>query len=934
MRTTLTSFLVVLSFGAFAQTKQTANNIKTAAPGYSGSLAGVEGSSLSMARADHAHPGAVINVMAPPYNASNSGTDATAAVAAAAAALPNGTGTLEFPCGTFKLNFTTTKAVSIRGCGSGNVNTGIAGTLFIAQDTSKPIFQWGNGAATTARGFSVRDIMILGDTAAANEDAIYLFAARDVVIDSVAISSPGRDGVRIQCNTFSSSGIHINNSAISGARNHAVHVESCAGSFTSDVTMDGDHINGYTAANSRSLFLDSSTMYITNTYFDTGSAAGTGYLEERATFSNPRIVQAGMTVDNPNAATTSLDVSSWLPKGSTLASAITGSGNFNGNVVYSDGTVTINTSTAGHFYQPRFVNAGAFGALCFPLDETDVATCGVSWSRINATGSNTEAMKLGVNAALRITGTVTFPLQFTGGAVWRNATSLGLRYRKDSNNPSGDSQGVPISPVQVAPTYGAGITIDTTLGTDFIITATNGTAFSFGNPANCGTASCAGGRLTLTIVNSSGGALGAVTFGANYRVACWSPPANGSSRTLTFETDGTGVWTQVSGATQDVSTSGTPANASGFTATGCGTGDGITAIGGAAGSGGTGANAYGGNFQGGSATGTGIPGPGINAVGGSNAATGTGAPGGNFQGANAGGTNMAAAQGVYSQGGNASGNAAGTTGGLGGSGYAGAGGTGGGTATGTGGTGGVGQSLVGGAGGAASGAGAGGDGGRGGVMVGGTGGTSASGTGGTGGNGLGTSGGQGSNNGGGGDGLVSAGGTGNGTGPNGDGVSASSGSGGTGTSRGYGIRIAQNNTIKAHSNKNPLAGDPSSLANGDEWISGTTTAMTSKARLNGVTQPYLTFGANGSAATQTKRGVAGCATAASAGATCTTTVTWTVAFPDANYTCACSGTVITSGIPAYGGVTAKAAASCIVQTVAVTAAAAQFTNIECIAVHD
>jgi hypothetical protein len=448
MRTTLTSLLVVLSFGAFAQTKQTANNIKTAAPGYSGSLAGVEGSSLSMARADHAHPGAVINVMAPPYNASNSGTDATAAVAAAAAALPNGVGTLEFPCGTFKLNFTTTKAVSIRGCGSGNVNTGIAGTLFIAQDTSKPILQWGDGAATTARGFSVRDIMILGDTAAANEDAIYLFAARDVVIDSVAISSPGRDGIRIQCNTFSSSGIHINNSAISGARNHAVHVESCAGSFTSDVTMDGDHINGYTAANSRSLFLDSSTMYITNTYIDTGSAAGTGYIEEKATLSNPRIVQAGMTVDNPNAATTSLDVSSWLPKGSTLGSAITGSGNFNGNVIYSDGTVTINTSTAGHFYQPRFNNAQSFNSLCFPLDETDEATCGVSWSRINATGSNTEAMKLGVNAALRITGTVTFPLQFTGGAAWRNATSGGLRYRKDSNNPSGDAQGVPISAVR------------------------------------------------------------------------------------------------------------------------------------------------------------------------------------------------------------------------------------------------------------------------------------------------------------------------------------------------------------------------------------------------------------------------------------------------------------------------------------------------------
>lgn len=83
-----------------------------------------------------------------------------------------------------------------------------------------------------------------------------------------------------------------------------------------------------------------------------------------------------------------------------------------------------------------------------------------------------------------------------------------------------------------------------------------------------------------------------------------------------------------------------------------------------------------------------------------------------------------------------------------------------------------------------------------------------------------------------------------------------------------------------------------------------------------------------------KRGTAGCATAAAAGAACTTTVTWATAFADANYTVQCGGRLVTSGVPSNGGITAQIAASVTFQTVAETAAAAQFTNIDCIAIHD
>lgn len=87
---------------------------------------------------------------------------------------------------------------------------------------------------------------------------------------------------------------------------------------------------------------------------------------------------------------------------------------------------------------------------------------------------------------------------------------------------------------------------------------------------------------------------------------------------------------------------------------------------------------------------------------------------------------------------------------------------------------------------------------------------------------------------------------------------------------------------------------------------------------------------------QTKR-VSGCATAASLNATCDTTVTWTNAFASASYTVTCTGDVVTSGVPIIQGTninTAKVAASSTVRTISVTAAAAQFTTIDCTAVSD
>jgi hypothetical protein len=97
--------------------------------------------------------------------------------------------------------------------------------------------------------------------------------------------------------------------------------------------------------------------------------------------------------------------------------------------------------------------------------------------------------------------------------------------------------------------------------------------------------------------------------------------------------------------------------------------------------------------------------------------------------------------------------------------------------------------------------------------------------------------------------------------------------------------------------------------------------------------PILQAGNTSNTGIQTKR-AAGCATAASLAAVCTTTVAWPLSFSDTNYTVSCTGELITSGVPIGGGLTAKANGSVTFQTVAGTSAAAQYTSIGCTAVHD
>ena len=82
-----------------------------------------------------------------------------------------------------------------------------------------------------------------------------------------------------------------------------------------------------------------------------------------------------------------------------------------------------------------------------------------------------------------------------------------------------------------------------------VVTGTNGGAFTVADPTN----PTKGQRITITIRNArgSGLALGAVTWGAIYKLATWTQPADGFSRSVDFIYDGT-YWVEKSRTPADV----------------------------------------------------------------------------------------------------------------------------------------------------------------------------------------------------------------------------------------------------------------------------------------------------------------------------------------------------------------------------------------------
>lgn len=98
-------------------------------------------------------------------------------------------------------------------------------------------------------------------------------------------------------------------------------------------------------------------------------------------------------------------------------------------------------------------------------------------------------------------------------------------------------------------TFGGTVSTDAKNGELCLLTVTSGAAFTIANPTN----GRGGRRLTYKIINTSGGAMGAITWGANFRLAgAFTNPANNQARTITFVYDGS-LWYELNRSAADMS---------------------------------------------------------------------------------------------------------------------------------------------------------------------------------------------------------------------------------------------------------------------------------------------------------------------------------------------------------------------------------------------
>jgi hypothetical protein len=101
----------------------------------------------------------------------------------------------------------------------------------------------------------------------------------------------------------------------------------------------------------------------------------------------------------------------------------------------------------------------------------------------------------------------------------------------------------------VAPlTYGTTIATPQQRASIFKIVATNTTAYTISNP----TTPYVGRQITYDIKNSSGGAMGTITWGNAFLLAgAFTNPANTKRRTISFYFDGTN-WVETNRAGADI----------------------------------------------------------------------------------------------------------------------------------------------------------------------------------------------------------------------------------------------------------------------------------------------------------------------------------------------------------------------------------------------
>ena len=114
-----------------------------------------------------------------------------------------------------------------------------------------------------------------------------------------------------------------------------------------------------------------------------------------------------------------------------------------------------------------------------------------------------------------------------------------------------DQQFSRMSGGQVALVYGTTVAVDASLSEFVYVVATDGNAFTISNPTN----SQSGMNLTIQVANLSGGSLGAISWGGNFKfdsTGFSTAPSNNHVKQVTFVCGGSGVFRQATPVTGEV----------------------------------------------------------------------------------------------------------------------------------------------------------------------------------------------------------------------------------------------------------------------------------------------------------------------------------------------------------------------------------------------
>lgn len=208
------------------------------------------------------------------------------------------------------------------------------------------------------------------------------------------------------------------------------------------------------------------------------------------------------------------------------------------------GTATPDLFVGGeHIYQMRELIVGGTGVNGLRIQPGEVPAFSSTQAEMGLTSNQAGSYPFDADSHLFIRAKPTAGKHI----VWMSGTSSTPRI-KLTDTGRFEMLSAAIVKKSVGLTYGATVNIDLAGGNNFVLTVTNGTAFTLAQPTN----DVEGQEWTLTIVNGSGGAMGVITWNAAFKMSAWTNPANGQNRSLTFQTVAASFQRQISQTGADV----------------------------------------------------------------------------------------------------------------------------------------------------------------------------------------------------------------------------------------------------------------------------------------------------------------------------------------------------------------------------------------------